>query len=477
VEGDARFNHKQGVADMAQWTPDPTFYPSPRLAGRAPAEKLAYVVQFDPERKRADGLAVVDVDPRSSSYAQIVGKADLAVGDETHHFGWNACSSCLCPNAPHPHIERRYLIIPGIRSSRLHILDTKPDPRQPRKIRTIEAAELAERAGYSRPHTVHCGPEGIYVSALANAEGEAPGGVFLMDHETFDVRGRWELDHGPQELAYDFWWHLGYDTMISSEWGLPAHFENGLVPEVLLGSGYGHRLHFWNLHTRRHVQEIDLGKQHQLVFELRPAHDPTKAYGFVGVVISLEDLSSSIWTWYRDGDKWAVKKVITIPAEPADPDQLPPLLKGFKAVPPLVTDIDLSVDDKYLYVSCWGTGDFHQYDVSDPMSPKLTGKIRLGGIVSRAAHPKANGPLNGGPQMVEASRDGKRIYFTNSLYSAVDPQFYPDGIKGWMVKVNAKDGGGLELDRNFFVEWPAGHRPHQVRLQGGDASSDSYCYP
>jgi 56kDa selenium binding protein (SBP56) len=91
---------------------------------------------------------------------------------------------------------RRYLIVPGIRSSRLHVLDTKPDPAHPKLIRTIEADELANRAGYSRPHTVHCGPEGIYVSALADAGGERPGGVFLMDHESFDVRGRWELDRG-----------------------------------------------------------------------------------------------------------------------------------------------------------------------------------------------------------------------------------------------------------------------------------------
>ena len=205
-----------------------------------------------------------------------------------------------------------------------------------------------------------------------------------MDHETFDVRGQWEMDRGPQEFAYDFWWHLGHDTMVSSEWGTPDMFENGLIPEKILGAQYGRRLHFWDLHKRKHVQTIDFGDKQQLVFELRPAHDPTKAYGFVNVVLSLEDLSSSIWTWYRDGDKWAVKKVITIPAEPAEADQLPPMLQGFKAVPPLVTDIDLSVDDKYLYVSCWGTGDFHQYDVSDPMNPKLTGKVRIGGIVSRA---------------------------------------------------------------------------------------------
>ena len=441
---------------MATWTPDPTFYPSPRMAARAPAEKLAYVAEFDPERKKRDRLAVVDVDPRSSSYASIVGRTEVAAGDELHHFGWNACSSCLCPNAPHPHVERRYLIVPGLRSSNIHILDTKPDPKNPKLVRTITAEELAERAGYSRPHTVHCGPEGIYVSALGNAEGKAPGGIFLIDHTTFDVLGRWEMDRGPQELAYDFWWHLGHDTLVTSEWGTPDTVENGLIPEMILGAKYGRRLHFWDLHKRKNVQTIDFGDKYQLVFELRPAHDPTKAYGFVNCVLSLEDLSSSIWTWYRDGDKWAVKKVITIPAEPAEAEQLPPLLQGFKAVPPLVTDIDLSVDDKYLYVSCWGTGDFQQYDVSDPMNPKLTGKLRLGGIVSRAPHPKGNGPLNGGPQMVEVSRDGKRIYFTNSLYGAIDPQFYPDGIKGWMVKVDAKDGGGMALDEGFFLTMARG---------------------
>ena len=46
---------------------------------------------------------------------------------------------------------------------------------------------------------------------------------------------------------------------------------------------------------------IDLGAEQQMVLELRPAHDPRKSYGFVGVVISLANLSASIWTWYREG--------------------------------------------------------------------------------------------------------------------------------------------------------------------------------
>ncbi|SAL81413.1 selenium-binding protein [Caballeronia choica] len=464
---------------MATWRPDPSFYPSPRLAAKAPPETLAYVATFDPERKQPDVLAVVDVDPNSATYTQIVGQLPMPnTGDELHHFGWNACSSCLCPNAPHPHVERRYLIVPGLRSSRIHIVDTKPDPKKLTIVKTIEPEELAEKTGYTRPHTVHCGPGGIYVTALGNAEGGAPGGVLLLDQQSFDPLGRWEVDRGSQRLAYDGWWHLGYDTLVTSEWGTPDTFEDGLVPEILLGAKYGRKLHFWDLTRRKHLQEIDFGDEYQLVFELRPAHDPTKPYGFVNCVISLKDLSSSIWTWYRDGDKWAVKKIIDIPAEPADASVLPPLLQGFGAVPPLVSDIDLSMDDRFLYVSCWGTGDLLQYDVSDPFAPKLTGKVRIGGIVSRATHPGAkNGQLNGGPQMVEVSRDGRRVYFTNSLYGAIDNQFYPEGIDGWMVKLDADPAGGLAADKNFFIDWPKGHRPHQIRLQGGDCSSDSYCYP
>src|SRR5499427_10492022 len=78
----------------------------------------------------------------------------------------------------------------------------------------------------------------------------------------------------------------------------------------------------------------------------------------------------------------------------------------------------------------------------------------LGGIVRRAAHPnKPKQALNGGPQMVEISRDGKRIYFTNSLYSPWDEQFYPDGLKSWMVKIDANPSGGMKLDEKFFVEF------------------------
>ena len=52
------------------------------------------------------------------------------------------------------------------------------------------------------------------------------------------------------------------------------------------------------------------------MLELRPAHEPTKTYGFACVVVCLKDLSASIWLWYReDNGAWAIRKVIDIPAD------------------------------------------------------------------------------------------------------------------------------------------------------------------
>ena len=76
--------------------------------------------------------------------------------------------------------------------------------------------------------------------------------------------------------------------------------------------------------------------------------------------------------------------------------------------------------------------------------------------------------------MVEVSRDGRRVYVTNSLYSSWDPIFYPEGLTGWMVKLRSEEGV-LEVEREFLVRFDA--KAHQVRLEGGDSSSDSFCYP
>src|SRR5438132_1128842 len=148
---------------------DPTFYPSPKLAAQAPHEKLAYVAAFNPKNDgKPDALVVVDTDPGSKTYGQMIGRTNMPKsGDELHHFAW----------------------------------------------------------------------------------------------------------------------HLGYDTAVTSEWGTPNMVESGVIPEQLLAGKYGHSLHFFDLRKRRWFQTVDLGAEYQMVLELRPAHDPTQAYGFAGVVV------------------------------------------------------------------------------------------------------------------------------------------------------------------------------------------------
>jgi selenium-binding protein 1 len=107
---------------------DPTFYRSPSAAIAAPPERLAYLVAFDPAGQRNDAMTVIDCDASSATYGGVVGWTDLpTAGNEPHHFGWNACSSALCHQGHGEHagheggapLERRYLVVPGLRSSRI----------------------------------------------------------------------------------------------------------------------------------------------------------------------------------------------------------------------------------------------------------------------------------------------------------------------------------------------------------------------
>ena len=125
---------------------DPTFHPSPRLAMEAEPERIAYTVLLSPDASRPDALAVVDVDPASGTYGTVLHRLDMPYcGDEFHHFGWNACSSALSPMSGHAFLKRRYLIIPGIRSSRIYVVDTQPDPARPTIARIIEPEEVMRK--------------------------------------------------------------------------------------------------------------------------------------------------------------------------------------------------------------------------------------------------------------------------------------------------------------------------------------------
>jgi methanethiol oxidase len=440
---------------------DPRTFASPADARKSPPENLAYVVATyaGTPIKEPDYLATIDVDPKSKTYSQVVHRLKMPNrGDELHHFGWNACASC------HGKCKRRYLIIPGLVSSRLHIVDTA-DPRQPKMLKVIEPSQVIDKTKLTAPHTVHCLGDGrVVISMLGNEKGEGPGGFLLLD-EQFDVAGPWDASHEGMHYNYDFWYQPRHNVMVSSEWAAPNTVRPGFKLEDVKAGKYGHHLHFWDWKGRRISKSIDLGEKGMIPLEVRGFHNPDSTHGFVGAA-----LSSVIWHWFKEGKEWKAEPVVEVAAQEAKGWDIP--------MPGLITDLVLSLDDRWLYFSDWLHGDIRQYDVSNPSKPKLTGQVWLGGLLGKSSEVHGK-KLDGGPQMLQLSLDGRRLYVTTSLFSSWDNGFYPQmaekGSSMMMVDCDLEKGG-LKLNEKFYVDFgkePNGPaRAHEIRFPAGDSTSD-----
>ncbi len=440
-----------------------TTYATPTAAQKSPRETLLYTpgIYVGTKTNKPDYLATVDVDPASTTYSQVVHRLPMpTVGDELHHFGWNACSSCHGETGR----GRRYLVLPGLKSSRIHIVDME-DPRYPKLHKVIEGQEIAEKTNLSAPHTVHCLPDGrIMISMLGDRAGNAPGGFLLLDQQ-FRIAGRWESGLDGMQFNYDFWYQPRHNVMVSSEWAAPRTFQAGFNPQDVAAGKYGRRLHLWDWERRKITQSIDLESKGNIPLEVRFHHNPDSSHGYVGAA-----LSSVIWHWEKRDDCWLVERVVDV--KPVDREGWP------FPVPGLITDLLVSMDDRYLYFSNWLHGDIRQYDISTPRSPKLVGQVWLGGVIGKIGSVRGK-ELGGGPQMLQLSLDGKRLYVTNSLYSSWDNQFYPQMADqgSYLLQIDCDtEKGGLKVNEDFFVDFgkePDGPaRAHEMRFPGGDCTSD-----
>ncbi|ELY65823.1 selenium-binding protein SBP56-related protein [Natrinema versiforme] len=430
-------------------------------------EKLAYVMSLyvGTDVDASDFVAVVDLDPDSETYCEIVDRIEMPNrGDELHHFGWNACSSSCHMDG----LERRHLIVPGQRSSRIHVIDAA-DRRNPELETVIEPEEVFEY-DLSAPHTVHCIPDGeILISMLGDADGELPGG-FLELNDDFEIEGRWEPP-GEIEMNYDYWYQPRQNVMVSSEWAAPKTYYPGFDLDDVEEGNYGQKLHFWDWEAGTVEQTIDLGEEGLIPLEVRFLHTPESTHGFVGAA-----LSSNIFHFWRDenaddGDeKYRAEKAIDFESRDHEDWDMP--------VPGLTTDILISMDDRYLFGSNWLHGEVWMYDISDPANPRRADSLSVGGTFGEVQEVQGR-DLSAGPQMLQLSLDGERLYWTTSLFSSWDEQFYPEEGEQGSVMLKADIDprkGTMELDEDFLVDWgecPAGPaRAHEIRWPDGDCTSD-----
>lgn len=447
---------------------------------KGPREKILYIPCIQSEVGKHDYVTTVDVDPSSPTYNQVIHRTVMPyANDELHHSGWNSCSSCHGD----PSQKRDKLVLAGLTSDRIYVIDVDSNPRAPEIYKIIEPNELRD-LDLSAPHTLHCLADGdVMVSTMGDAQRRAKGSFALIDTRDWKVKGSWCQKDQETAFGYDFWYQPRHNVMVSSEWGSPSAFGNGFSLDHVAAGLYGHSLHVWDWKERKRIQTLDLGvNEGMMPLETRFLHDPDKKEGFVGCA-----LSSNVFRFYYEEGKWKAEKVIDIPSWKVSGWALPEM-------PGIITDILISLDDRFLYLSNWVQGDIRQYDISDPSKPKLVGQLYIGGSAASGGNVtileggdvQAPEPLvmrgkrvEGGPQMLQLSLDGRRLYVTTSLFTPWDRQFYPEMTKKGsvllMIDVNVQTGG-LKLNQDLMVDF--GEEPegpvlaHEIRYPGGDCSSD-----
>lgn len=347
-------------------------------------EKFLYVYCVDADAKDNDFLIVVDVDKNSKTYSKIIHQLDLgSKGNETHHFGFTD--------------DRTHIWGMSLFSNRVFIIDVASDPAKPKIVKTLE--NVGAEAGFASPHTPYALPGRMLLTFLSAKDGGLPAGMAEYTNEGKFIRGIPQ----PKESPY------GYDVAINSELNRMVtssftYFNNYKKPMKEMDfTKFGDDLLIWDFRDRKVIAKLKAGKA---PLECRWSLKPTNNYGFTNCA-----LENSVWVWEgKDDGTYTTRKLFDCGKLPADLRQSP--------------------DDRYLFVSCFGSDEIQQWDVSDLKNPKLHSTLKPGDH----------------PNMMHVTYDGKRMYISNSLLSTLDR------VETFWVKLASITPDGLKLDPGFEVD-------------------------
>lgn len=339
-------------------------------------EKYLYVFCLSADGKKNDFLAVIDVDVDSPLYGKLIHQLDLgSKGNETHHFGYTD--------------DRTHIWGCSLLSSKIFIIDVAENPARPKLKKVLD--DVPQQTGFAGPHSPYALPGRMLISFLSAKDGGLPAGLAEFTNDGKFIR---KIDL-PKDAPYMYDVALKPDAnrMVTSSFTPMNNYKKPMAQMDF--KNFGKELLIWDHRQYKVLHKLTTGAA---PLECRWSLKKDALHGFTNCA-----LDDSIWVWEGTPDgNYTTRKLCSTGKLPADLRQSP--------------------DDRFLYVSCFGSNEIQQWDVSDLKNPKLTSTVAPGVQ----------------PNMMHVTGDGKRMYVTNSLLSTLDhaPVFWvrlvhigPDGMK------------------------------------------------
>ncbi len=370
-----------------------------------------------------DKLVTVDVNPGSENYGKVIASLSVGGRNEAHHSGFTE--------------DRKYLWAAGLDTNKIFIFDVHTDPAEP-KLQNVIVDFVAKSGGIVGPHTTYALPGRMMVTGLSNNQdnGGRTGmveytndGEYIATHmmpTDDDLRGAEKSGKYADGYGYDLRVLPRRNAMFTSSFTGWSNYmmDFGKMlndPEAM--KRFGNTVVVWDLHTRQPKKVLDVPGA---PLELRCAWGARNNYCFTTTA-----LTSKLWLIYEDdAGEWQAQAVGDI----GDASQVP-----------LPVDISITSDDQGMWIDTFMDGKARYFDISDPFNAKQVYEKQIGSQIN----------------MISASWDGKRVYFTSSLLGNWDKKGDDDEqyLKGYTWD-------GEKLTETFAIDFYAEKlgRSHQMRF-------------
>lgn len=399
---------------------------SPYMAKIVGQEDFVYVWTLGMEGlgDGQDKLVTIDVNPESVHYGTVVDTLSVGGRGEAHHSGLTD--------------DRKYLWAGALDTNKIFIFDVHTDPAKP-TLHKVITDFVSKTGGVVGPHTMYALPGRMMISGLSNNKDHG-GRTAMVEYTNAgeyvatywnptdeNLRGAEKGGKYADGYGYDVRALPRLNVFVTSSftgWSNYMMDFGKMLNDKEAMKRFGNTMVVWDLHSRQPKKVLDVPGA---PLEIRCAWQPNHNW-----CMTTTALTSKVWLIYMDEEtgEWHAKATADI----GDPSKIP-----------LPVDFSIASDDSGFFVNSFMDGMTRYFDITDPHHPKMVYEKKIGSQVN----------------MVSASWDGKRQYFTTSLLANWDKK---GDDNEQFFKLYLWDG--KELDHQFtidFIEEKLG-RAHQMRF-------------